>query len=143
MFGLMLTLTASSLLTAKFSPSPVITIPQETKEDICVANFTNFTNFNKQFKNKFGCLNNACWRSCYSDKDIEFWCYTSPIIKTREYTKCTYHSDCAPYWECLHPCQTGNSNRIKNNLTFHNFFPNYYRTDVDYDDNDVYEQIDP
>lgn len=107
MVALMLTLTGSSLLTAKISPSPMIKIPEETKMDICVGNFTNFANFNERFKSNFGCLNNACWRSCYSDKETNFWCYTSPTINDRKYKECTHHSDCTPYWECLHPCQTG------------------------------------
>lgn len=121
MVGIMLTLTASSILSAHLAPTPIITIPQsqDPKVDICVGNFTNF---NERFKNNFGCHNNGCWRSCYSDAETEFWCYTSPQADSREYKICTSHTDCAPYWECLHPCQKGK----------YELFLNYLTTDISF-----------
>lgn len=105
MGGFMLTLVASNLLTVKFTPAiSAPTLQPETKFEISFAN--NSTIDNDRFQNEFGCHKNVCWRSCFTENEteIEFWCYTSPELKSREYKSCTYHSDCAPYWECLNLC---------------------------------------
>lgn len=118
MLSIMITLVGSNLITTKLTPA--ITLPQQgTKVEISLGN--NVTNFNKQFKNEFGCRNNVCWKSCYTEDEdeIDFWCFTSPTVALREYKSCTYHSDCAPYWECLNSCHNGrNKTYIAINVTF-------------------------
>lgn len=103
MFGLTATLVASNLITVKFTPA-ITTLHQEPKFEICFAN--NASIDNDGFRNEFGCYKNVCWRSCYSTEENQtnFWCYTSPILNSLEYKKCTHHTDCAPHWECLDPC---------------------------------------
>lgn len=105
MFGITASLVAANLLTAHFTPSPSITsVQQETKMEICYG--ANATVDSDGFKNEFGCHKNACWRSCYSvdENKANYWCFSSPVLSNREFKNCTYHSDCAPYWECLESC---------------------------------------
>lgn len=105
MFGFMLTLLTANLLTVIFTPL-ISTSLQETKSDIFFGKNSTINNWDK---NEFGCIDNVCWRSCYTDNDNEngFWCYSSPDINSHEYKSCNHESDCAPYWECLNPCQSG------------------------------------
>lgn len=108
MLGVMVTLVASNLLTAKFSPG--ITPPQQqqqdTKLEISFASNASIGDGGDGFKNEFGCHNEVCWRSCYTEteNEIDFWCYSSPHLQSREYKRCKYQTDCAPYWECLESC---------------------------------------
>lgn len=98
MFGLMLSLLSSNLSTLKFTPLVTTSQEERLKES-----------YNDRFENEFGCRNNVCWRSCYTEdqKESVFWCYSSPDINSNEYKSCNRDSDCASQWECLSLCQSG------------------------------------
>lgn len=89
MFGLMLALLTSNLLTVKFTPL-ITTSQQETLKEF---------NYNDQFKNEFGCPNNVCWRSCYTEdiNELGFRCYSSSNTNSNEYKVCSKKEDCAPH----------------------------------------------
>lgn len=89
MFGLIVSLLTSNLLTLKFTP--FVTSQQERLKE----------SYNDRFENEFGCRNNVCWRNCYTEDQNE------PDINSNEYKSCNHDSDCASHWECLSLCQSG------------------------------------
>lgn len=53
----------------------------------------------------FGCLNNACWRTCHSNVEKPLlWCFTNPRSNAREHYHCEETTDCFLCWECVEAC---------------------------------------
>lgn len=73
MLGIMLTLVASNLLTAKFSeiehPTPVIKTVLQSGISMKNNSHVNINSTELCENNDFGCHRNLCWRSCKAEKE--------------------------------------------------------------------------
>lgn len=126
MCSAMITLVASNLITAKFTTVE----PQQQQDQLeihfAISSFIGGGSSGDAFKTDFGCHNGVCWRTCYTEdpKQMDFWCYSSPQLNSREYKTCAYQTDCSPYWECLDSCHGKTSFHLKFQL-FLNWCPNF------------------
>lgn len=117
LFGIMVTLVASNLLTNKLEtlwidqPTDFNVNPVEfnltTTTASSVSEIENFV-IPETCNYDFGCNSKLCYRTC-NETIVQYqttsWCYTtSDKSNSKTYQACRNAQDCSPCWKCAGPC---------------------------------------